>query len=78
MLNAFYVWLSANWDAIVIIFMWVVTLLMGFVIVGKVYKIIRIKFETVDAVELFIAGAWIMLIIFFGFDHIRLYLQNLL
>jgi len=33
--------------------MWVVTILMAFVIVAKVYEIIRKKFETFDAVELF-------------------------
>ena len=77
-MNALYLWLTTNWDAIVIIFMWVVTILMAFVIVAKVYEIIRKKFETFDAVELFIAGAWILFIIFFGFDHVRIYLQNLL
>lgn len=76
MLNAFTLWLVNSWDMIVEIFMWGMTLLMAFVLTAKVYKIIKLKFETVDSVGLFFGAAWILIIIFFGFDHVRTYLQS--
>jgi hypothetical protein len=75
---AFIEWLNRNWDIIIEIFMWGLTLLMAFVLAAKIYKIVKLKFEAVDAVGLFFGAAWILAIIFFGFDHIRTYLQSFL
>jgi hypothetical protein len=58
--------------------MWGVSLLMVFILSAKIYKIVKFKFETVDAAGLFFGAAWILAIIFFGFDHIRTYLQSFL
>lgn len=71
-------WLNRNWDIIVEIFMWGLTLLMVFVLAAKIYKIVKFKFEAVDVVGLFFGAAWILAIIFFGFDHIRTYIQSFL
>jgi hypothetical protein len=71
-------WLNENWDLIIDIFMWGMSLLMVFVLTAKIYKIIKLKFEAVDAVGLFFGAAWILAIIFFGFDHVRTYLQSFL
>lgn len=78
MLNAFTDWLIRNWDLIVEIFIWGMSLLMGFVLVAKIYKIVKFEFEARDAISIVIAGLWICAIIFIGFDHIRLYLQSFL
>ena len=78
MLNAFIIWLTDNWDLIVELFMWSVSLLMVFILAAKIYKIIKFKFETADAAGLFFGAVWILLIIFFGFDHIREFLQSFL
>lgn len=71
-------WLNRNWDIIVEIFMWSTTLLMAFVLAAKIYKIIKLKFEAGDAAGLFFGAAWILVIIIFGFDHIRTFLQSFL
>jgi hypothetical protein len=78
MLNMFVVWLSANWDLLVEIFIWTLTILMVLVLAAKIYKIIKFRFEAMDTVGLFFGGLWIFAIIIFGFDHIRQFLQNLL
>jgi hypothetical protein len=78
MLNTFVVWLMENWDLIVEIFMWGMSLLMVFVLVAKVYKIVKFEFETVDAVGLLFGAVWIFSIIFFGFNHIKIVLQSFL
>jgi len=71
-------WLVENWDLLVEIFMWTLTLLMVFVLAAKIYKIIKFKFEAMDSVGLFFGTLWILVIIFFGFNHIREYLQSFL
>lgn len=71
-------WLVRNWDMLVEILMWTLTILMTFVLAAKVYKIIKLKFEAMDAVGLFFAALWILAILFFGFNHIREYLQSFL
>ena len=78
MLNAFLEWLVINWDLIVDIFMWGLTALMGFILIAKVYKIVKFDFEAVDAASLIFVALWFSAIIFFGFNHIRLYLQSFL
>lgn len=78
MLNAFIVWLVENWDLIIEIFIWSVSLLMAFVLVTKVYKIVKFKFEAIDAIGLFLVALWVFAILFFGFNHIRVYLQSFL
>lgn len=71
-------WLTRNWDMIVEIFMWGISILMVFVLVAKIYKIVKLQFEAADAAGLFFVALWILLIIIFGFDHIRVYLQSFL
>lgn len=78
MQNAFTVWLAENWDFIIDIFIWGVSLVMAFVLVAKVYKIVKFKFEPFDVVGLFFGALWLIAILFFGFDHIRVYLQSFL
>jgi hypothetical protein len=77
MLNAIIVWLAENWDFIIVIFMWGVSMVMVFVLAAKIYKIVKLKFEAFDAVGLFFGVLWVLVILFFGFNHIIVYLQDL-
>jgi len=78
MLNAFIAWLIENWNVIVIIFMWGLSLLMVFVLVAKIYKIVKLDFELRDLIGLIVSGLWLLAIIIFGFNHITQYLQSFL
>ncbi len=78
MLNAFIVWLVENWDLIIEVFIWGVSLAMAFVLVAKVYKIIKMKFEAFDVFGLFFGLLWVFVILFFGVNHIREFLQSFL
>ena len=76
MLSAFIVWLTEYWDLIVDVFMWSVSLLMVLILLAKVYKIIKFKFEPFDIVGLLFGTLWILLIIVFGFNHMGDYLKS--
>ena len=78
MLNAFIAWLIGNWNLIVIIFMWGLSLLMIFVLVAKIYKIVKLDFELRDLIGLIVSGMWLLAIIIFGFNHVTQYLQSFL
>jgi len=78
MLNAFIAWLIESWNVIVIIFMWGLSLLMVFVLVAKVYKIVKLDFELRDLIGLIVSGLWLLAIIIFGFNHVTQYLQSFL
>jgi len=78
MLNAFIVWLVENWDLIVEVFIWGVSLVMLFVLIAKAYKIIKFKFEAFDVFGLFFGLLWIFAMLFYGFNHIAEYLQSFL
>jgi hypothetical protein len=78
MMNTFLEWLVRNWDVMVDVFMWGVSVLMAFVLTAKVYKIVRLEFEIMDVASLIFAGLWFIAILIFGFDHIRIYLQGFL
>ena len=78
MLNAFIAWLIENWNLIVIIFMWGMSLLMVFVLAAKIYKIVKLDFELRDLIGLIVSGLWILAIIIFGFNHVTQYLQSFL
>jgi len=78
MLDAFLQWLIRNWDIIVTVFMWSMTLLMGFILVAKIYKIVKLEFEATDSVGLVFSGMWLLAVIFFGFNHVTQYLQSFL
>jgi hypothetical protein len=78
MLNAFTAWLTENWDLIVEIFMWAMSIFMIFILVVKIHKIIKFNFEALDVLSLFFGAAWILAIVIFGFDHIRQYFLSFL
>lgn len=78
MLNAFVVWLAENWDLIINVFIWGVSLVMAFVLAAKIYKIVKFKFEAFDVAGLFFGAVWLIVIILFGFNNIREYLQSFL
>ena len=78
MLNAFLTWLIENWNLIIEVFMWGLSLLLVFVLIAKIYKIMKLDFELRDLIGLILVGLWVTAIIVFGFDHIRLYLQSFL
>ena len=77
-MNAFLEWLVRNWDVLIDVFMWGVSVIMAFVLTAKVYKIVRLEFEIMDVASLIFAGLWFVAILIFGFDHIRIYLQGFL
>lgn len=78
MLNSFIEWLTNNWDVIVVMFMWLMTLLMGFVLIARIYKIVKLEFEATDSVGLVFSSLWLLAVIFFGFNHMTQYLQSFL
>jgi len=78
MLNAFAGWLIQNWNMIINVFMWTLTLLLAVVLAAKAYKIIKLDFGVMDLIGLIVSGLWLMTIVFFGFDHVRTYFQSFL
>ncbi len=78
MLHAFISWLIVHWDFIVLIFMWGASLLMVLVLTAKIYKIMKLDFEPRDLVGAIFSGLWLVTIVFFGFNHMTQYLQNLI
>ena len=78
MFDAFLQWLIRSWDTIITVFMWAMTALMGFVLIAKIYKIVKLDFESSDAVGLIFATLWILAILIFGFNHVTQYLKSFL
>lgn len=78
MINAFAGWLIQNWNMIIDVFMWALTILLAVVLAAKIYKIAKLEFEVMDLIGLIASGLWLMTILFFGFDHVRTYLQSFL
>ena len=78
MFDAFLQWLIRSWDTIIMVFMWAMTVLMGFVFIAKIYKIVKLEFESSDTVGLIFATLWLLAILIFGFNHVTQYLQSFL
>lgn len=71
-------WLIENWGTIVDIFVWGITILMAAVLIYLIYKVIRMKFKPIDVIGLVLAIGWMLFILLYGFDHIRLLLQGII
>ncbi len=71
-------WLIKHWGTIVDIFVWGVTIFMALLLVYLLYKIFKLRFKSIDIIGLVFSVGWILFIIFFGFEHVRLLLQGIL
>jgi hypothetical protein len=71
-------WMVEHWGTIVNIFVWGVTIFMVLVLGYLLYKIYKMRFKSIDVVGLVLSVGWLLIIIFFGFDHVRLLLQGIL
>jgi hypothetical protein len=71
-------WLIEHWGSIVEIFLWGFSILMLFALVWTLYKMFTHRFAVLDAFGLCLSIVWLLLIIFFGFDHVRAFLLGIL
>lgn len=71
-------WLIKHWGTIVDIFVWGVTIFMALLLVYLLYKIFKLRFKSIDIIGLVFSVGWILFIILFGFEHVRLLLQGIL
>ncbi len=71
-------WLIEHWGTIVDIFVWGVTTTMIIVLAYLLFKIFKLRFKSIDVIGLVISVGWILFVLFFGFDHVRLLLQGIL
>lgn len=71
-------WLVEHWFTIVNIFVWGLTIFMGLVLGYLLYKIYKLRFKSIDVVGLVFSVGWLLFIIFYGLDHVRLLLQGIL
>ena len=71
-------WLIEYWGTIVDIFVWGITIIMFFILAYLLYKIFKLRFKSIDVIGLVVSVGWILFILFFGFDHVRLLLQGIL
>lgn len=77
-MNELMVALSRNWDLIVTVFMWAVSLLLGLVLVAKLFKALRMEFETTDVLPLAFSILWFAAIVIIGPRDVSLFLKGIL
>jgi len=78
LINTFGHWLIGNWNTIVDILIWILSILSVFFVASIIYKALKIQTTSRDYMGLIFALAWGFLIIYFGFDHVREALESLL
>ena len=77
-MNAFMDALSRNWDLIVTIFMWAVSLLLGLVFVAKLFKALKMEFESTDILPLATSILWFAAILVIGPQDVNVFLKGIL
>lgn len=77
-MNIFFQWLTEHWSVIVDIFMWGFSIAMILLLILKIYKVFKIRFEFIDIYGLAISILWIFLVIIFGFENIKSFLLGIL
>ena len=77
-MNAFVDALSRNWDLIVTVFMWAVSLLLGLVLVSKLFKALSMEFESTDVLPLALSALWFVGILIIGPHDVSTFLKSIL
>lgn len=77
-MNAFMQALSGNWDLIVTVSMWAVSLLLGLVLVAKIFKALRMEFETTDLLPMAVSILWFAAILIIGPRDVAIFLKGIL
>lgn len=77
-MNAFMDALSRNWDLIITVSLWAVSLLLGVVLIAKVFKALQMEFEFEDFIPSVLAVLWFGILLVMGPGNVSAFLSGLL
>ncbi len=71
-------WLIMHWETIVDVFLWGFSFLMILLLAYMLFKIFKMRFKSIDLIGLVISVGWVVALLLFGFEDIRLFLLGVL